>query len=97
MEEGLGGLWWWGRRVSGSFGTERGIGLTSRRRENGRHALKVAFLRKLVIKSGQLCVVKLLPKLLSKGLGSGLGLEVPEAELPLVAEEPATVVVDVVD
>jgi hypothetical protein len=50
-----------------------------------------------VIKLGQLCVVKLLPKLLSKGLGSGLGLEVPEAELPLVATEPATVVVDVVD
>lgn len=70
--------------------------LTSRRRENGRQALKVALSRKLVMNSGQLCDVKLLPKLLSNGLGKGFGLEVPEAELPLVDAEPATVV-DVLD
>lgn len=72
--------------------------LTSRRRENGRQALKVALLRKLVMNWGQLCSVKLLPKLLSKGLGKGLGLEVPVAVLPPVVAEPATVVVvDVCD
>jgi hypothetical protein len=64
----------------------------SRRRENGRHALKVSLLRKLVINSGQLGSVKLSPKLLSKGLGRGLGLEVPEAVVPLVDAEPATLV-----
>lgn len=66
--------------------------LTSRRRENGRHALKVSLLRKLVINWGQLGSVKLSPKLLSKGLGRGLGLKVPEAVVPLVDAEPATVV-----
>jgi hypothetical protein len=71
--------------------------LTSRRRENGRQALKVALLRKLVMKSGQLCAVKLLPKLLSKGLGRGLELEVAEAELPPVVAEPATAEVEDVE
>jgi hypothetical protein len=72
--------------------------LTSRRRENGRHCLKVSLLRKPVMNSGQLGSVKLLPKLLSKGLGSGLGLEVPEAVVEaaavvaLVLVEPATLV-----
>lgn len=44
------------------------------------------------MKLGQLGSVKLSPKLLSKGLGRGLGLLVAEAALPLVADEPATVV-----
>jgi hypothetical protein len=66
--------------------------LTSSRRENGRQALKVSLLRNPVMKLGQLWVVKLLPKLLSKGIGRGLGLRVPEGALLLVAAEPATVV-----
>jgi hypothetical protein len=42
--------------------------------------------------SGQLWEVKLFPRLLSKGLGNGLGLPVEEAALPLTVED-ATVVV----
>lgn len=45
---------------------------TWRRREKGRHWLKVALERKLWKKAGQLGVVKLFPRLESKGLGREL-------------------------
>ena len=102
LEEGLGGLEVGevislGAKGKGEALREGRMRLTSRRRENGRQDLKVALLRKLVMKLGQLGSVKLSPKLLSKGLGRGLGLTVPEGALPLVVAEPATVVVDVLE
>lgn len=68
--------------------------LFCRRSESGRQDLKVSLLRKLLKKVGQLGEVKLLPRLVSKGLGRGLSATDVEAVtrvvgVPLVNVEAA--------
>lgn len=86
-EEGVGGLlgvslWLWGA------GWDSGI-RTWRRRDSGRHSLKVVLDRKFVKKVGHVELVKLFPRLVSKGDGNGVADSV--ADVVVEALEVAVV------
>lgn len=63
------------------------MGLTWRRRENGRHSWKVVFVRKSLKNSGHDGSVKLLPKLESKGLGRDVDIGVAVSIVDCVTDE----------